>query len=249
MNAELEIDYIFVCTPPLAADADRLADFGLQPGRSRVHAGQGTQNVCFFFDNAYLELLGRYDEAEARSPVVAPLGLWERIHWQQTGACPFGICLRLVSGSLEAVSAETWSYAAPFLPPDVTLPIFTPPNAVDLPLVFLSPAAVLPARSPASADLPLGHLGDRRTLTQIILQLPVTTARLKTLSLLDQLAQVRITTATSSDTPFHLELVWDGGTGRIVYTFRFTHSAPLCRCRFADKDSAANGCKPSGIYA
>jgi hypothetical protein len=164
----------------------------------------------------------------ARSPVVAPLGLWERVHWQQTGACPFGICLRLVSGSLEAVSAETWGYAAPFLPPDVTLPIFTPPNAVDLPLVFLSPAAVLPARSPASADLPLGHLGDRRTLTQIILQLPVTTARLKTLSLLEQLAQVRIMTATSSDTPFHLELVWDGGTGRIVHTF--SPALPLSIC-------------------
>ncbi|WP_448602217.1 VOC family protein [Thermoleptolyngbya sp.] len=180
----MELDHIFICTPSLATDASRLADFGLQPGRSRVHAGQGTQNVCFFFDNAYLELLGLHDEAEARSPVVAPLGLWERVHWQQTGACPFGVCLRLVSGSLEAVSAETWGYAAPFLPLDVTLPIFTPPNAVDLPLVFLSPAAVLPARSPASADLPLGHLGDRRTLTQIILQLPVTTARLKTLSLL-----------------------------------------------------------------
>lgn len=225
MNAELELDHIFVCTPSLAADAGRLADFGLQPGRSRIHAGQGTENVCFFFDNAYLELLGLHDEAEARSPVVAPLGLWERIHWQQTGACPFGICLRLVSGSPEDLFAETWTektwgYAAPFLPPDVTLPIFTPPNAVDLPLVFLSPAAVLPARLPASADLPLEHLGDRHVLTQILLRLPVATAPLNRLSLLKRLAQVRIMTADSSADSFHLELVWDGGTGRMVHTFR-----------------------------
>lgn len=224
MDAELELDHVFVCTSSLAVDAGRLADFGLQPGRSRIHAGQGTENVCFFFDNAYLELLGPHDEAEARSPVVAPLGLWERIHWQQTGACPFGICLRPVSGSLEAVSAETWGYAAPFLPPGITLPIFTPPDALELPLVFLSPAAVLPAQLPSKlpvpADLPLEHLGDRRVLTQVLLQLPIATAPLDRLSRLKQLAQICVTTATSSETPFHLEVVWDGGMGRLVHTFR-----------------------------
>ncbi len=136
--------------------------------------------------------------------------------------------MRPASGSLEALSAETWSYAALFLPPGISLPIFTPPNAVDLPLVFLSPAAVLPARSPAPAELPLEHPGDRRTLTQIILQLPVTTARLKTLSLREQLAQVRIMTATSFEVPSHLELVWDGGKGHVVHTF--SPALPLSIC-------------------
>ncbi|QKD80938.1 hypothetical protein HPC62_01035 [Thermoleptolyngbya sichuanensis A183] len=113
MNAELELDHIFVCMPSLAADAQRLVEFGLQPGRSRIHAGQGTEDVCFFFDNAYLELLGLHDQAEVRSPLVAPLRLWERLHWQQTGACPFGISLRLKAGTLDTRSSETWSYAAP----------------------------------------------------------------------------------------------------------------------------------------
>lgn len=167
MDAELELDHIFVCTLSLAAGAGRLADFGLQPGRSRIHAGQSTKNVCFFFENAYLELLGLLNEADVRSPVVAALGLWERLRWQQTGACPFGICLRLVSGSLEALSAETWGYAAPFLPSGVMLPIFTPPNAVELPLVFLSPAPMLPARASTLPALSLEHLGDRRILEQI----------------------------------------------------------------------------------
>lgn len=223
MNVELELDHIFICTPSLAADAQRLVEFGLQPGRSRIHAGQGTENVCFFFDNAYLELLGLYDEAEVRSPLVAPLGLWERLHWKQTGTCPFGISLRLKAGTLETLSAETWSYAAPFLPSGATLPIFTPPGAVELPLVFLSPVAVLPAqspaRSPAYPDLPLEHLGDRRILEQVSLQLPAANALLKTPSLLKHLAQIQIAPAESPKKTFHLELVWQGSTDPIAHTF------------------------------
>lgn len=219
MNAELELDHIFVCTPFLAADAQRLVEFGLQPGRSRIHAGQGTENVCFFFDNAYLELLGLHDEAEVRSPLVAPLGLWERLHWQQTGACPFGISLQLKAGTLEARSSETWSYAAPFLPSGATLPIFTPPGAVELPLVFLSPVAVTPAQSPARPDLPLEHLGDRRILEQVLLQLPAATALHKMPSLLNHLAQIQIAPAESPKKPFHLELVWQSSTDPIAHTF------------------------------
>lgn len=117
MNAELKLDHIFVCTPSLATDAQRLVEFGLQPGRSRIHASQGTENVCFFFDNAYLELLGLQDEAEVRSPLVAPLGLWERLHWQQTGACPFGISLRLKAGTWKRCLRKPGAMQPPFCPP------------------------------------------------------------------------------------------------------------------------------------
>ncbi|BAU41612.1 hypothetical protein [Leptolyngbya sp. O-77] len=170
-------------------------------------------------NNAYLELLGLHDEAEVRSPLVAPLGLWERLHWQQTGACSFGISLRPKAGTPETLSSETWSYAAPFLPSGATLPIFTPPGAVELPLFFLSPVAVIPAQSPARPDLPLEHLGDRCILEQVSLQLPTATALHKIPSLLNHLAQVQIALAESLKNPFHLELVWQSSTAPIAHTF------------------------------
>ena len=51
-------------------------------------------NACAFFDNAYLELLWRHDDDELQSDVVRPLGLWERVRWEDTGASPFGIAFR-----------------------------------------------------------------------------------------------------------------------------------------------------------
>lgn len=136
MNAEQELDYIFVCSLSARRPLRQMPSAWWSLGCARIHAGQGTENVCFFFDNAYLELLGLHDQAEVRSPLVAPLRLWERLHWQQTGACPFGISLRLKAGTLDTRSSETWSYAAPFLPSGATLPIFKPAGAVELPLFF-----------------------------------------------------------------------------------------------------------------
>lgn len=54
---DLELDHIFVCVKPNAPEAIALNNFGLHEGRRRTHQGQGTVNVCFFFQNAYLELL------------------------------------------------------------------------------------------------------------------------------------------------------------------------------------------------
>ncbi len=81
---------------------------GCSRGDRAFTLGQGTENVYFFFDNAYLELLELHDETAARSLVVAPLRLWERIHWQQTGAYPFGICLIsiLLSGATNGITGS-----------------------------------------------------------------------------------------------------------------------------------------------
>src|SRR5258705_3967562 len=90
----LAFDHVFICceNPQVAERA--LSDFGLQFSRRRIHGGQGTANASAFFDNAYLELLWRHDDDELQSEVVAPVGLWQRVRWRETGASPFGISFR-----------------------------------------------------------------------------------------------------------------------------------------------------------
>jgi hypothetical protein len=69
---EYEIDHPFVLTDVEASDADALMRFGLTEGPPNRHAGQGTANRRFFFDNAMLELLCVESEDEARSLPAQP---------------------------------------------------------------------------------------------------------------------------------------------------------------------------------
>jgi hypothetical protein len=109
-----ELDHVFMAVDD-AVDAERtLTGFGLAFGLHAVHHGQGTANACAFFDNAYLELLWRHDEAELQSARVRSLGLQERLRWRETGACPLGVALRAPD---PLPTIPTWAYEAGFLPP------------------------------------------------------------------------------------------------------------------------------------
>lgn len=85
---------MFICVDDPPAAERVLAAFGLTFDLRAIHHGQGTANACAFFDNAYLELLGRHDDAALRCEAVRPLALWERVRWRETGASPFGVGLR-----------------------------------------------------------------------------------------------------------------------------------------------------------
>ncbi len=162
-SAAFTIDHLFVCAT--RAEAGALIESGFAPGRAAVHEGQGTANLCFCFDNAYLECLWMHDEAEIRSAAVSPVSLWERTHWRENGACPFGVALRRKSPSAQP---HTWAYAAPFLPPGATLPILTPPDSPELPLVFLSPLAP----GDRSHCPPAEHGGMRREIARVRIEMP-----------------------------------------------------------------------------
>ena len=90
---DFELDHVFICAPSGRSDVEAFASFGLVPLEG-IHPGQGTANACFFFENAYLEILWRHDDRELTSAAVQPTGLWERVRWKETGACPFGIAVR-----------------------------------------------------------------------------------------------------------------------------------------------------------
>ena len=57
--AAIELDHLLVFVEPAEAAPggavfERLAALGLEPSFARRHAGQGTANLCYAFDNAYL---------------------------------------------------------------------------------------------------------------------------------------------------------------------------------------------------
>jgi hypothetical protein len=120
----LEIDHVIVCCDVGAPQAEALVDAGVLEGSGNVHAGQGSANRRFFFQNAYLELLWIDDLAQAKREPARRTRLWERWQRRGEGASPFGIALRpsdLQTG--ERPPFPTWAYHAPYLPANVAIGI------------------------------------------------------------------------------------------------------------------------------
>lgn len=153
---DLHLCHIFVFVPPGAPDAATLERAGLRESYRREHPGQGTANVCYAFDNAYLELLWVTNAAELRSPAVAPTRLAERADWRQTGACPFGIALRTEPADAP-LPLECWDYSAPFFPPGMAIPVTGSSTDPRQPFLFRSPGSARPDRW---TD---GRAGDRQS--------------------------------------------------------------------------------------
>ena len=164
----LELDHVFVCTPKLDEHAAFLGEAGFRCGVRSTHTGQGTANAVFCFDNAYLELLGAWDDVELESPVVAPIGLRERIKWRETGACPFGVAFR-TTGVLDPVA---WEYPAPFLPDGAVNPIIIPAGNYQEPLLFFSLFSAPPVTYSAQRDIPLIHFGGQYRLVSVRIAIP-----------------------------------------------------------------------------
>jgi hypothetical protein len=175
-----ELDHVFFATSDAGRVERALAEFGLAFTEHRVHRGQGTANACAIFENASLEILRSDDLEELRSDVVKPLGLDERIHWRDTGACPFGLCYRPVAaaGDPRAWPFETWDYRAAYLPKGTSLPIVTPAGCILEPLVFITARSESPSRTPTHTRDTGLHRGERRTLTRVGVHRPESTSQL-----------------------------------------------------------------------
>lgn len=99
---------------------------------------------------------------------MRPLGLSERIRWEEPGACPFGLCFRARAGAIEEAPLPfaTWPYRPPYLPPGATLPIVTPRGSRLEPRVFLRER---PIAARATSGL---HRGAKRSVTAVSIQSP-----------------------------------------------------------------------------
>ena len=210
-----ELDHVFLATSDADSAEQVLADFGLAFSERRVHSGQGTANVCAVFENAFFEILRPFDVRELGSASVKPLGLEERIHWHDTGACPFGVCFRpsAADGEPEPWSFETWPYEPPYLPRGTSVPIVTPPRCLADPLVFVTRRSRPAERESPGTSL---HRGARRTLTGVKIYRPsprlTVSAGVRWFSENGHLA--------IEEGPAHvLELEWDHGSDRMTHVF------------------------------
>lgn len=149
------IDHVLVFVAPDAPEVARLTSLGLAEDFRRAHPGQGTANVCFCFDNAYLELLWLTAPAEAASCTLARSALLARADWRRSGASPFGIALRSEDPDASLPFAS-WDYAAPFLPAGMTIAVAMASDDPRQPLLFRSPGN---ARPDQWAD---GRAGERQ---------------------------------------------------------------------------------------
>jgi hypothetical protein len=175
---DFELDHVLVWVSPGAPEAERLVAFGLTEGSPNAHAGQGTANRRFFFRNAMLELIWVDDEAEARAPRTARLGILDRWRHRDTGASPFGLCLRRRPGAPPPF--RTWPYRPAYLPAGVVLDVAATSRRTREPLVFLA-ATRRPDAEPAAVRQPLRHATGFREVTAVRLHVPGAGSRSATL--------------------------------------------------------------------
>jgi len=95
----LVIDHVFyIANDSARAEAAAMARIGLEESCRRTHAGLGTSNIFFCFDNAFLEIIWVDDESEAKvSSGGDAILARDRLLRDKTAALtvmPFGIGMR-----------------------------------------------------------------------------------------------------------------------------------------------------------
>lgn len=130
----IELDHIFWAMPRYRANKaiGLLTGIGLRESYRRSHAGQGTANVCFCFDNGFIELLWVEDTVAARSQPIARTKLALR---ERGLANPMGLAWR---GDAEL---SMWNYQPPYLPANVAIPMAVMSDDPALPLLFSFPGS------------------------------------------------------------------------------------------------------------
>lgn len=133
----MQLDHVFVLVAEPAPLLATLGALGLKESYRRVHPGQGTRNVCFAFDNAFLEVLWIYAPEQTLGPQIRRMAFGERL--QQ---CPYGLAWRGPS------PLPTWEYRPPYLPAGMCIPVATASDDAAHPLLFRSPGEHPPSAWP-----------------------------------------------------------------------------------------------------
>lgn len=228
----MDIDHLFLFIEPDGPEIDALKRLGLTETYRRAHPGQGTANVCFAFDNLFLELLWLTSEAEARSPVIERTRLWERSRWSEMGSCPFGIAVR---GELAGVGVPSWDYRPPYLsqvlPAGAGIPVATASDDPAMPMVFVSPGKESPAQWPEERRGSLQRAAGFGPVRSVELGLPPRAAAAPLLyTLTSAIPPLRV--APRADGCYSLRLALGDPEGRHTHTLDLA-STPFGRWRIS----------------
>lgn len=198
LHAMHAIDHVFVFCEHSAPEQRSLLDAGLAIGVRREHRGQGTANVCFGFADSYLELLWLDDDAAARDRVVKPLGLHERARWRETGASPFGLCLRPTAPGAPPPFAA-WRYQPSWLPAGMAIDMACSSGVIGEPLLF-------------AVDRPFVPFGvDHRFANRRLREVVLTVRDLAPMSPLRELAVPHVRIVAGDEHALELTLADDRG--------------------------------------
>ena len=169
------IDHVFMFVEADGPEIALLEATGLVETYRRVHPGQGTRNVCYCFDNLFLELLWVDDPDAARSDPIKRTGLYERSLWRTNGACPFGIAWRQ-SSTHPTMTVPTWAFTPPYLPDGVSITVATDGDDAGQPMMFESPGSTAPADWPPEKRGALQHGAGLGAVREIALMMPPASA-------------------------------------------------------------------------
>jgi hypothetical protein len=167
----MQLDHIFLFVNDLKAAEALGRSLGLAETYRRNHVGQGTANICYCFENAFLELLFLTEPSEAGSPAIARTGLLQRAAWRKLRTCPVGIAWRL--GRQEpAPSFSVWPFRPPYLPETMYIPVAVESDDLAAPLLFQSPGNEPPIEWPPERRGTLQSASGLRRVTKVLLTSP-----------------------------------------------------------------------------
>lgn len=132
------IDHIFILTDDSGKIADELVDFGFTEGSNHIHAGQGTTNRKFYFENFFLEILWVHNIKELKSKQTKPTGLWRRAEFNTTHFTPFGLCM-VHSEETDVLFKNALKYQPDYFPEGMLIDILKNEQQPCLPWTFRLP--------------------------------------------------------------------------------------------------------------
>lgn len=207
-----EIDHIFVLTDTDAPSAGALLRLGLTEGPPNRHAGQGTANRRFFFDNAMLELLWVENVDEASNPATRPLRLADRWIERSTTASPFGICLRPSDADTVLPPFGSYEYRPSFFPAGLVAHICQGTSLAE-PLWFFIARSRLPHALPSHRGPASWHRIGVESITEVTITLPGTP------SSVTNAAAAACGVGVRMGAEHRLRIVFDGGRKGCTHDF------------------------------
>lgn len=134
----MDIDHIFIFTDSNGQIADELVSFGFIEGSNRVHAGQGTSNRKFYFDNYFLEILWVHNKAEIKSELIKPTGLWQRAGYKRNNFSPYGFCI-VNTADTNKLFENSFTYQPEYFPKGMAIEVLKNESQPQLPWTFRLP--------------------------------------------------------------------------------------------------------------
>jgi hypothetical protein len=166
------IDHVFMLVEADGPEIRQMSSLGLAETYRRVHRGQGTRNICYCFDNMFLELIWVDDLDTVRSLAIKRTGLYERSLWRTIATCPFGIAWRRSSAN-HSSQIPTWNFTPPYLPAGTSIAVATDGDDPRQPMMFESPGSVSPMEWPLEKRGSLQHHAGLGPVTEISLMMPM----------------------------------------------------------------------------